>query len=186
MCGCVCGCGCVWLRLCVAAAVCGCGCACVTPVPWSRCFCSCDQMVNSERLKAHFEDNPRDLQVLRHDAALRPAAVRPSLATVPDYLVPDSLKAAAAAAKDSAGGGAWALDDTMGIEDTGRRRGRKRGRRSHGDPLKTFAVNAAAFGAINAVRSAWAVDVCRVLTLCAAGGRRSVVAEPVRAGPGRR
>ena len=142
----------------------------MTPVPWSRCFCSCDQMVNSERLKAHFEDNPRDLQVLRHDAALRPAAVRPSLATVPDYLVPDSLKAAAAAAKDSAGGGAWALDDTMGIEDTGRRRGRKRGRRSHGDPLKTFAVNAAAFGAINAVRSAWAVDVCRVLTLCAAGG----------------
>ena len=112
-------------------------------------------MINSERLKAHLEDNPRDLQVLRHDAPLRPAAVQPALATVPDYLVPDSLKAAAAAAKDSTGA---VLDeeDSTGMESRGRGRGRKRRRR--GDPLKTFAVNAAAFGAMNAVRGC--VCVC--------------------------
>lgn len=112
------------------------------------------EMINSERLRAHFEDNPRDLQVLRHDRALRPSEVQPALATVPDYLVPESLKAAAAAAKDSAGAGAWAEDDEMDVGRVGRGRGgrRPKKRRRGADPLKTFAINAAAFGAMNAVR----------------------------------
>ena len=34
----------------------------------------------------YFEDNPRDLQLLRHDLPLHPAVVKPHLGNVPDYL----------------------------------------------------------------------------------------------------
>lgn len=36
--------------------------------------------------QAYFEDNPRDLHVLRHDKPLHPAIVKPHLRNVPDYL----------------------------------------------------------------------------------------------------
>ncbi|NXC33188.1 DDX56 helicase, partial [Campylorhamphus procurvoides] len=45
-----------------------------------------DELLNSEKLKAYFEDNPRDLNVLRHDKPLHPAIVKPHLRNVPDYL----------------------------------------------------------------------------------------------------
>ena len=51
------------------------------------------EILNSEKLKAFFEDNPRDLQLLRHDKDLHPAKIQPHLKHVPDYLVPDTLKA---------------------------------------------------------------------------------------------
>ncbi|XP_030365869.1 probable ATP-dependent RNA helicase DDX56 [Strigops habroptila] len=51
-----------------------------------------DELLNSEKLKAYFEDNPRDLHVLRHDKPLHPAIVQPHLRNVPDYLVPPSLR----------------------------------------------------------------------------------------------
>ncbi|KAM6106698.1 putative ATP-dependent RNA helicase DDX56 [Pterocles gutturalis] len=51
-----------------------------------------DELLNSEKLKAYFEDNPRDLHVLRHDKPLHPAIVKPHLRNVPDYLVPPSLR----------------------------------------------------------------------------------------------
>ncbi|XP_048146148.1 probable ATP-dependent RNA helicase DDX56 [Corvus hawaiiensis] len=50
------------------------------------------ELLNSEKLKVYFEDNPRDLQALRHDRPLHPASVQPHLAHVPDYLVPPSLR----------------------------------------------------------------------------------------------
>ncbi|XP_068891724.1 probable ATP-dependent RNA helicase DDX56 [Aphelocoma coerulescens] len=50
------------------------------------------ELLNSEKLKVYFEDNPRDLQALRHDRPLHPASVQPQLAHVPDYLVPPSLR----------------------------------------------------------------------------------------------
>lgn len=37
-------------------------------------------------LQTYFEDNPRDLQLLRHDLPLHPAIVKPHLGHVPDYL----------------------------------------------------------------------------------------------------
>ena len=37
-------------------------------------------------LQVFFEDNPRDLQVLRHDRALQPKRVQPHLKHVPSYL----------------------------------------------------------------------------------------------------
>ncbi|NWX53047.1 DDX56 helicase, partial [Steatornis caripensis] len=45
-----------------------------------------DELLNSEKLKAYFEDNPRDLHVLRHDKPLHPAIVKPHLRNVPEYL----------------------------------------------------------------------------------------------------
>lgn len=37
-------------------------------------------------LQTYFEDNPRDLQLLRHDKDLHPAVVKPHLKNVPEYL----------------------------------------------------------------------------------------------------
>ena len=37
-------------------------------------------------IQAYFEDNPRDLQLLRHDKDLHPAKIHPHLKHVPDYL----------------------------------------------------------------------------------------------------
>ncbi|XP_065827842.1 probable ATP-dependent RNA helicase DDX56 [Oscarella lobularis] len=50
------------------------------------------ELLNSEKLKAHFQDNPRDLQVLRHDKNLHPTRVQQHLKNVPTYLVPAALK----------------------------------------------------------------------------------------------
>ena len=44
------------------------------------------ELLNSERLKSHFEENPADLQMLKHDASLLPARVDRSLRVLPDYL----------------------------------------------------------------------------------------------------
>ncbi|HYE74804.1 MAG TPA: C-terminal helicase domain-containing protein [Blastocatellia bacterium] len=50
-----------------------------------------NEILNSEKLQAHFQDNPRDLQLLKHDAPLRAVKVQRHLATVPEYLVPSGL-----------------------------------------------------------------------------------------------
>ncbi|XP_072310346.1 probable ATP-dependent RNA helicase DDX56 [Eucyclogobius newberryi] len=50
------------------------------------------ELLNSEKLKTYFEDNPRDLQLLRHDKDLHPAVIQPHMKNVPDYLVPETLK----------------------------------------------------------------------------------------------
>ncbi|CAK6976466.1 probable ATP-dependent RNA helicase DDX56 [Scomber scombrus] len=50
------------------------------------------ELLNSEKLKTYFEDNPRDLQLLRHDKDLHPAVVKPHLKNVPEYLIPETLK----------------------------------------------------------------------------------------------
>nr|XP_023701305.1 probable ATP-dependent RNA helicase DDX56 isoform X1 [Paramormyrops kingsleyae] len=50
------------------------------------------ELLNSEKLKTYFEDNPRDLQLLRHDKDLHPAIIKPHLKNVPEYLIPAALK----------------------------------------------------------------------------------------------
>ena len=53
------------------------------------------EILNSELLKQHFEENPRDAEVLRHDAGLTNSRrVKPHLKHVPDYLVPKGAEAA--------------------------------------------------------------------------------------------
>jgi len=46
------------------------------------------ELLNSDKLKAYFDDNPLDLEHLRHDKALRPARVQPHLKHIPRYLLP--------------------------------------------------------------------------------------------------
>ncbi|KIO34105.1 hypothetical protein M407DRAFT_240737, partial [Tulasnella calospora MUT 4182] len=46
------------------------------------------ELLKSEKLKAHFEDNPLDLDYLRHDQPLIPARVQPHMKDVPQYLLP--------------------------------------------------------------------------------------------------
>ncbi|XP_062340005.1 probable ATP-dependent RNA helicase DDX56 [Osmerus eperlanus] len=53
------------------------------------------ELLNSEKLKTYFEDNPRDLQLLRHDKDLHPAIIKPHLKNVPDYLIPPMLRGVA-------------------------------------------------------------------------------------------
>merc|ERR1712014_97873 len=50
------------------------------------------EMLNSQRLKAYFEDNPRDKQLLRHDKALHTVKQQEHLKNVPEYIVPETLK----------------------------------------------------------------------------------------------
>ena len=59
------------------------------------------EILASQALRAHFEDNPRDLAVLQHEKALNPQKVKTHLRAVPTYLLPPSLRAAA----EAAGGG---------------------------------------------------------------------------------
>ncbi|TID23459.1 putative glucan endo-1-3-beta-glucosidase [Venturia nashicola] len=46
------------------------------------------ELIKSEKLKRHFEENPDDLRHLRHDGELRAARVQPHLKHVPEYLLP--------------------------------------------------------------------------------------------------
>ncbi|CAI2169718.1 2217_t:CDS:10 [Funneliformis geosporum] len=46
------------------------------------------EILNSEKLKAHFEDNPNDLTILRHDITIHPAKVQQHMKHIPFYLMP--------------------------------------------------------------------------------------------------
>lgn len=50
------------------------------------------ELLASDKLKRHFEENPQELQSLRHDKELHPARVQHHLKRVPEYLLPDSVK----------------------------------------------------------------------------------------------
>lgn len=50
------------------------------------------EVLNCQKLKSYFEDNPRDLQSLRQDKALHTVKLQPHLKDVPEYIVPPTLK----------------------------------------------------------------------------------------------
>ncbi|KAH7038063.1 P-loop containing nucleoside triphosphate hydrolase protein [Microdochium trichocladiopsis] len=52
------------------------------------------ELLKSEKLKRHFEENPAELQHVRHDGELRSARTNPELRHVPDYLLPKEGKKA--------------------------------------------------------------------------------------------
>ncbi|KAL4920076.1 P-loop containing nucleoside triphosphate hydrolase protein [Aspergillus aurantiobrunneus] len=94
------------------------------------------ELVKSEKLKRHFEDNPDELRQLRHDGELRSARIQPHLKHIPEYLMP--AKGKKGISNEDVG--------YVGIRKTGENRIRKardknRGRGKPGrkvDPLKTF------------------------------------------------
>jgi ATP-dependent RNA helicase DDX56/DBP9 len=48
------------------------------------------ELVKSDKLKRHFEENPEDLRNLRHDGEIRATRVQPHLKHVPQYLISSS------------------------------------------------------------------------------------------------
>jgi ATP-dependent RNA helicase DDX56/DBP9 len=82
------------------------------------------EILNSERLQSHFEENPADLQLLRHDrVATHVSKVQEHLKTIPKYLLPRGMQ----------------------VADLNRKRKRRRNKggtgglsRSDNDPLQTF------------------------------------------------
>ena len=95
------------------------------------------ELMKSEKLKRHFEENPGDLHHLRHDGELRPARVQSHLKHVPEYLLPKE--------------GKKAITDVgfVSLRKTSENRirksrlankgkGKKKGNARKADPLKTF------------------------------------------------
>ena len=76
------------------------------------------EMLNSERLKEHWEENPKDLQLLQSDS-IRVSKIQSHLGHVPKYLVPEGMR----------------------VEGQGKRRKRKggsAGRNTADDPLQNL------------------------------------------------
>ncbi|CAG8556066.1 17613_t:CDS:10, partial [Acaulospora colombiana] len=53
-----------------------------------------NEVLNSGKLKAHFEDHPMDLEYLRHDKPLHPTRVQTHMKYVPSYLLPKNMTSA--------------------------------------------------------------------------------------------
>lgn len=96
------------------------------------------ELIKSEKLKRHFEDNPEELRQLRHDGELRAARVQPHLKHVPDYLMP--AKGRKGISKEDVGYVGFSKTNENRIRKArDRNRGRGKGKRAGKvDPLKTF------------------------------------------------
>ncbi|KAJ1293785.1 hypothetical protein BS78_01G095400 [Paspalum vaginatum] len=93
-----------------------------------------NEILNSEKLKSHFEENPRDLDLLKHDKLLSSKEIPAHLRDVPDYLIDPKTKEASNVVKLSRA--------AMGIDKPQRRKrqGFKGGSGKSRDPLKTFSA----------------------------------------------
>ncbi|CAL0331752.1 unnamed protein product [Lupinus luteus] len=88
-----------------------------------------NEILNSEKLKAHFESKPRELDLLKHDKLLSKIAPPTHLRDVPDYLLDKTTKEAKQMVK--------LARDAMG-NNNHRHRGPKRKTRKDADPLKAI------------------------------------------------
>jgi ATP-dependent RNA helicase DDX56/DBP9 len=97
------------------------------------------ELMKSEKLKRHFEENPGDLHHLRHDGELRPARVQSHLKHVPDYLLPKEGRKSITSGEIGFVGKMTGENGARKARIAGKSKGgaRKRiGRKL--DPLKTF------------------------------------------------
>lgn len=51
-----------------------------------------NELINSDKLKRFFEENPQDLNSLRHDKEIHPTRIQSQLKRVPEYLLPESAR----------------------------------------------------------------------------------------------
>lgn len=112
------------------------------------------ELVKSDKLKRHFEENPDDLRNLRHDGEIRATKVQPHLKHVPQYLIsPGNASAPAAAAatdqsevpfnSEKKGGTFRKTRSTRMVgqrNDKGLKSAQQQGKRA--DPLKSFKATA--------------------------------------------
>lgn len=95
------------------------------------------ELITSEKLKRHFEENPGDLHHLRHDGELRAARVQSHLKHVPDYLLPKEGRKALTGNAAGFVGFKSTSENRRKSRVGGKARGKKPGGRKS-DPLKTF------------------------------------------------
>lgn len=103
------------------------------------------ELLKSQKLKTYFEDNPRDLQALRHDKALHTVKLQSYLHDVPDYIVPPTLRKMVRAEKGKRGkkGNDSTLASTIYHDSKKRNMGRNNGARrkrkvEDKDPLRNL------------------------------------------------
>ncbi|CAO2828147.1 unnamed protein product [Amaranthus hypochondriacus] len=91
-----------------------------------------NEILNSEKLKAHFEANPRDLDLLKHDKVLSKKEPSAHLRDVPEYLLDPTTQEASKIVKLARA--------AMGHRKTGNHPGPKRNSKRKRDPLKTLSA----------------------------------------------
>lgn len=101
------------------------------------------ELLKSERLKRHLQENPADERWLRHDTELRPAKVQPHMRHVPDYLLPGGGTNGVAQAGEEIGFvGLQKQSENRLRRARERNKFRSKGKRGAGgkknDPLKSF------------------------------------------------
>ncbi|KAI9298632.1 DEAD-domain-containing protein [Neoconidiobolus thromboides FSU 785] len=97
-----------------------------------------NELMNSEKLKAHFEDRPKDLEFLRHDKPLMQDKNKEYLKTVPSYLIP---KIASVNQEQVIGDNAKEENKKRkGIKFENKHRDSHRKNKRRHDPLKTFST----------------------------------------------
>ncbi|XWS29674.1 hypothetical protein CRYUN_Cryun24cG0050100 [Craigia yunnanensis] len=93
-----------------------------------------NEILNSEKLKFHFDVNPRDLDLLKHDKVLSKDRHAPHLCDVPDYLLDQKTRDASKMVKLARA--------ATGDNKSARCQGAKKKFRKSRDPLKTFSAEA--------------------------------------------
>ncbi|KAL4897978.1 ATP-dependent RNA helicase dbp9 [Aspergillus ambiguus] len=99
------------------------------------------ELIKSEKLKRHFEENPEELRQLRHDDELRSARIQPHLKHIPEYLMP--AKGKKGISSENVGYVGFRKTSENRIRKAREKnRGKGKGRNYAGvkkvDPLKTF------------------------------------------------
>ncbi|CAH9102043.1 unnamed protein product [Cuscuta epithymum] len=91
-----------------------------------------NEILNSQKLKAHFQENPQDLDLLKHDKTLSKKAPAPHLRSVPDYLIDPTTQEASKIVKLARA--------AMGNDNAPRRKGFTGKSKRSRDPLRTFSA----------------------------------------------
>ncbi|CAM8988151.1 unnamed protein product [Rhodiola kirilowii] len=91
-----------------------------------------NEILNSAKLKAHFESNPKDLDLLKHDKVLSTKPVPLHLREVPEYLLDATTREASKLVK--------LQKAAMGYNKPTKRRASKKTSRKTKNPLKTFSA----------------------------------------------
>ncbi|KAF8940738.1 P-loop containing nucleoside triphosphate hydrolase protein [Dissophora ornata] len=98
------------------------------------------EMLNSEKLRAHFEDKPKDLEYLRHDKTLHPTRVQAHMKHVPEYMMPKVQAVSSQKVGEAPTEGLGHIQYKKKTQNTVRkaRQGNKSGGGKKNDPLKKF------------------------------------------------
>ncbi|KAH0552885.1 ATP-dependent DNA/RNA helicase [Trichoglossum hirsutum] len=105
------------------------------------------ELLKSEKLKRHFEENPGDLQHLRHDGELRVTRIQHHLKHIPDYLLPKGGKRGIASGGELGHVGVRKVSENRIRKARMNNRTKGKGKKGAAlrrkvDPLKTFKAKA--------------------------------------------